>query len=146
MQDEIGDQTFRFPSSELARILSPKALKAGVKVTQRFPRIENYDCKVDGEWFTNALNDVVDQLNFKPFVPSPPGSNETASYPSLAAFLTDCINACHDALDNVTRNGYQPATSDGSTVSNSLSEIRQRMVLTVQLPLSLATRSSYLWK
>ena len=47
MEDEIANQTFAYPSSELARMLSPKRLKPNIKATKELPLLHQYDCMVD---------------------------------------------------------------------------------------------------
>ena len=44
MEDEIANQTFAYPSSELARMLSPKRLKPNIKATKELPLLHQYDC------------------------------------------------------------------------------------------------------
>jgi len=102
MQNEIADQTFSFPSHELAHMLSPKTPKPGVKSESpdRLLRLDQYRCTVDDPPFRAALDHVVAQL--ETFRPQPSGSPESASYPTLARFLTNCVKACHDALDSQT--------------------------------------------
>ena len=97
MIEEIANQTFSFPSEELARMLSPKKPKHGIETAGKLLSLDQYDCTVDGEPFQAALKDVV--ARFRTFTPQPAGSGESASYPSLAEFLTDCVEACHKALD-----------------------------------------------
>ena len=98
MQEEIADQTFQFPSSELARILSPKSLKVGVEACGRLTPIKDYICKVDDDAFDNALGRVVAKL--QPFTSKAPGSSEASIYSCLASFLTKCVTECHLSLDN----------------------------------------------
>ena len=97
MEEEIRDQTFQFPSSELVRILSPKTLERyRTHNSEDFLDIDHYHCKVDEDPFDHALSYVVDHLDtFSP--PSDPG--EIAYYNPLAEFLTGCVRVCHDALD-----------------------------------------------
>jgi hypothetical protein len=97
MKDEIGDQTFRFPSNELARILSPKAPKPGITASGKFLRIQHYDCLVDSTEFKSALKVVITRLD--PF-PTTKRLNEESYYKTLAPFLTKLITKCHGALDN----------------------------------------------
>ena len=97
MEEEIADQTFWLPSLELSRILSPKKPKSGV--VEEFLQLDDCDCIVDKQPFKEALKDVVTEL--KTFAPSA-GSGESASYRSLAEFLTGCVKACHVALDKRT--------------------------------------------
>jgi len=97
MEDEIANQTFSFPPNELARMLSPKTPKPDIKAAGELLELDNYLCIVDEPPFLAALDDVVAQ--FRTFTPQPAGSAESASYPSLAKFLTDCVQVCHDALD-----------------------------------------------
>ena len=97
MVEEIADQTFSFPPDGLARMLSPKTPKRGIEAAGKLLPLAQYDCLVDGQPFLAALDDVVAQS--KTFTPRPAGSCGLASYPSLAKFLTDCVEACHNALD-----------------------------------------------
>ena len=97
MEEEIADQTFWLPSLELSHILSPKKPKSGV--VEEFLQLDDCDCIVDKQPFKEALKDVVTEL--KTFTPSA-GSGESASYRSLAEFLTGCVKACHVALDKRT--------------------------------------------
>src|SRR5258708_23606666 len=77
MKDEIGNQVFSFPSVELARILSPKTPKSGVNTSGQLLHINDYDCEVDKERFTSALDTLVegDRKLLKPFERAP-GSAE----------------------------------------------------------------------
>lgn len=61
-QEEVANQTFEFPSSKLACILSPKRPKPGADVAGKLLRIGEYDCKVDKKTSGDALDDVVMQL------------------------------------------------------------------------------------
>ena len=97
MEKEIADQTFEFPSLELARILSPKTPKHGIDAAGKLLELHQYDCDVDSQPFQDALHDVVARL--EPFTPQTPGSAEEASYSTLAKFLTGCVKVCHRALD-----------------------------------------------
>ena len=97
METEIANQTYSFPSLELARMLSPKTPKRGVKAAGKLLRLHQYDCVVDELPFQAALDDAVGRLST--FTPQAAGSGESATYPSLAEFLTGCVRACHDALD-----------------------------------------------
>jgi len=97
MMREISNQTFSFPSIELARALSPKTPKRGIEAAGKLLPLDQYDCTVDEQRFRDALDDVVAQLGT--FTPQPAGSGEPASYPTLAEFLTECVKACHNALD-----------------------------------------------
>jgi hypothetical protein len=94
MEGEIADQTFWLPSLELSRTPSPKKPKSGV--VEEFLQLDDCDCIVDKQPFKEALKDVVTEL--KTFTPSA-GSGESASYRSLAEFLTGCVKTCHVALD-----------------------------------------------
>ncbi|KAF9788668.1 hypothetical protein BJ322DRAFT_1183683 [Thelephora terrestris] len=96
MEDEIADQTFRFNSSELAQILSPKQLKDGAVPSKGFYGIDQYHCTVDEEAFGNAFNELVAK---PPSFSSATGAAEQACYESLAKFLTQTVEACHEALD-----------------------------------------------
>jgi len=98
MEDEITNRAFGFPPPpELARMLSPKTPKRGIEVAGELLRLHDYNCIVDRQPFLAALDDVVAQ--FRTFTPQPAGSGESVSYPSLAEFLTECVEACHKALD-----------------------------------------------
>ncbi|KAF9644543.1 hypothetical protein BDM02DRAFT_3190520 [Thelephora ganbajun] len=101
MEDEIANQTFIFPSRQLARILSPKAPKPGVEAAGQLLLLHQYDCLVDQNPFNNALDDVVARLGT--YTPQPPGAGETACYSDLTNFLTECVGVCHDALDKQDR-------------------------------------------
>ena len=97
MMKEIVNQTFSFPSDELARMLSPKTPKRGIETAGKLLPLSQYDCIVDGQPFHASLDEVV--ARFGTFTPQPAGSGESASYPSLAEFLTNCVKACHKTLD-----------------------------------------------
>jgi len=97
MEAEIADQTFSFPSLELARMLSPKSPKPGVETAGELRLLHQYNCTVDKKPFQDALDDAVKQL--RTFTPQPAKSSESASYPGLVKFLTECVEACHNALD-----------------------------------------------
>jgi len=99
MEEEIANQTFNFPSLELARMLSPKELKLkpGIVAPSALPLLHQYGCIVDNQPFRNALNDVVARLGT--FTPRAPGAGEPAYYRDLAKFLTKCVEVCHDVLD-----------------------------------------------
>ncbi|KAF9778744.1 hypothetical protein BJ322DRAFT_1092398 [Thelephora terrestris] len=96
MEDEIADQTFRFNSSKLAQILSPKQLKDGAVPSEGFYGIDQYHCTVDEKAFGNALNELVAK---PPSFSSVTRAAEQACYESLAKFLTQIVKACHKALD-----------------------------------------------
>ena len=104
MEDEIGEHTFSFPPHILAQILSPKTPKPRIDTAGKLLELHEYDCVVDEQPFQSALNDAVARLGI--FTPQAPGSAETASYPSLAKFLTKCVKSCHDALDKQA--GFPP--------------------------------------
>jgi len=97
MEKEIWNQTFSFPPKELARMLSPKTPKPDTDAVGKLLQLDNYECTVEGQPFLDALDDVVARI--ETFDPQPPGSAESASYPGLVKFLTDCVEACHKALD-----------------------------------------------
>jgi len=97
METEIANQTYSFPSLELARMLSPKTPKYDIEAPGNLLQLHQYDCVVDELPFQTALDDAVRQL--RTFTPQAAGSGESASYPSLAEFLTGCVGACHDALN-----------------------------------------------
>ena len=78
-------------------MLSPKTPKHGVEATGKLLLLHQYDCIVDELPFQAALDDAAKQL--RTFTPQAAGSGESASYPSLAEFLTGCVRACRDALD-----------------------------------------------
>jgi len=99
MDNEISDQTWEFPPSTLARILSSKRPKSGVKITEEPPPLDQYSCKVDSVAFQNALEDVLQRLILNPYQTSGVGEGETAAYPTLAEFLTRCMTECHNSLD-----------------------------------------------
>ena len=102
LQAEIANQTFQLSSLELARILSLKKLKPGAQAADALLPLRQYDCVVDEQPFTAALEDVV--AGFETFNPQPTGTPEKDYYSGLAQFLTGCVKACHDALDkNRTR-------------------------------------------
>ena len=133
METEIADQTFRFPSDEFARILSPKKPKHGVDFSKLL-RIKHYDCDVDLDHFQDALNHVVKKLKR---CSSPSGSAEALHYKPLASYLTDCVELCNEALV------LQPKLSeegprDGIAISNSFLEAKWWIRLKVQLPSSRA--------
>ena len=73
MEAEIADQTFGLPSRELARTPSPKTPKPGVEAAGKQPGVIS--------------------------APQPAKSTESASYPGLVKSLTECVKACHNALD-----------------------------------------------
>ena len=97
MEAEIADQTFQFPASTLARMLSAKQPKAGVGAVGDPLMLDQYDCAVDTEPFQNALKDVSHKL--APRRIQTQGSGEVGFYPDLAKFLTTCIRECHKSLD-----------------------------------------------
>ena len=86
-----------FPSKELARMLSPKTPRLDADAAGELFQLDHYECTVGTQPFLDALDDVVTRI--KAFAPRPPGSAESASYPSLVKFLNDCVEACHKALD-----------------------------------------------
>ena len=93
---EIADQTFCFPSDELARILSPKKPKDGADISELL-QIKDYDCDVDLDHdFQNALNHVVEKPKL---YTSPSDSAEESHYEPLANYLTDYVKSCNEALD-----------------------------------------------
>ena len=97
MQEEIANQIFSYPSEELARMLSPKKLKPGSETPGNLPRLDQYQCDVDGQPFRDALDTVVTKLK-----PITPGSDKSESkhYDRLVKFLTRCVKTCHKALDS----------------------------------------------
>ena len=97
MEDEIANRAFAYPSSELARMLSPKRLKPDIKATKELPLLHQYDFMVDTRSFQDALDDAVAQLGT--FTPPAAGEDKSASHLGLAEFLTKCVRACHNALD-----------------------------------------------
>ena len=74
----------------------PLSKKPKSGVVEEFLQLDDCDCIVDKQPFKEALKDVVTEL--KTFTPSA-GSGESASYRSLAEFLTGCVKTCHVALD-----------------------------------------------
>jgi len=91
---ELADHTWQFPSLEVARMLSPKTPKAGVEAAGALLPLDQYDCVADGPVFQDTLNDVVSRLrNDNEPIPHSLGHHV------LAAFLTRCAAACHDAID-----------------------------------------------
>jgi hypothetical protein len=100
MMDEIGEQIYRFPSNELARILSPKIPKPGVPTSGHFLRIQDYDCVSDSTEFDIALEVAITGLD--PF-PTTERRDEASYYKTLASFLTTFITKCHEALDRSDR-------------------------------------------
>ena len=97
MEAEIADQTYSFPPLELARMLSPKTPKAGIEASGELLWLHQYDCTVDEPRFQAALDDAVKRL--RTFTPQAARSAESASYPGFAKFLTECVDACHNALN-----------------------------------------------
>jgi len=88
---------FSFPSLELARALSPKTPKHGTEAAGELLSLYKYDCIVDGQPFQDALDDIVAQLGTS--APQVAGSGESAPRPTLAKFLTECVEVCHNSLD-----------------------------------------------
>jgi hypothetical protein len=97
VQRKIANQTFSLPPLELSRALSPKTPKPGVGTPEKLLSIDQYHCRVDGKAFDDALRDTVAQL--KTFAPPAVGVEKPAYCLNLAEFLTNCVRACHDALD-----------------------------------------------
>jgi len=85
------------PPEELARMLSPKTPTPDTDAVGKLLRLNNYECIVEKRPFLDALNDVVARIHT--FDAQPLGSAESASYPGLVKFLTECVEACHKALD-----------------------------------------------
>ena len=104
IEGEIANQTFIFPSLELARMFSPKSPKLGVEATGRLVPLHQHDCMVDGQLFQEALNQVVTRLGI--FTPQTAEADEPASHRGLAEFLAECVEACHDSLDK--QHGFPP--------------------------------------
>jgi len=102
--EEIWDQTFSFPSLELARVLSPKCPKPGVEAAGKLVPLSQHDCMVDGRLFKEALDDVVARLEV--FTPQTAGVDKSTVYRGLTEFLAECVETCHDALDK--RHGFPP--------------------------------------
>ena len=101
MGKEIWNQTFRFPPKELARMLSPKTPRLDTDAVGKLLQSDGYECTVEKQPFLDALDDVVARI--ETFDPQPPGSAESASYPGLVKFLTDCVEACHKVLDRQSK-------------------------------------------
>lgn len=101
---KIADQTFSFPSHEFARMLSPKSPNSGVESAEKLVPLHQHDCMVDGQLFREALNEAVARLDI--FTPPAAEADESTSHRGLTEFLTGCVKACHDSLDN--RHGFPP--------------------------------------
>ena len=104
IEGEIANQTFSFPSLELARMLSPKSPKSGVETAGKLVPLHQHDCMVDGQPFQEALNEAVARLGI--FTPQAAEADESTSHRGLTEFLTECVKACHDSLDK--RHGFPP--------------------------------------
>jgi len=91
---EIANHTWRFPPSEVARILLPKTPKHCLEVAGKFLLLDQHDCTVDELALQDALSDVVTQLEDDGILTSRPFSVH-----NLTSFLARCVEACHDALD-----------------------------------------------
>jgi hypothetical protein len=76
-------------------MLSPKKPKPGVEAAGKLLLLDQYDFAVDKPAIQDALNDVVARLENDEILTS-----QSFEPHDLAAFLTRCIEACHDALDN----------------------------------------------
>jgi len=91
---ELENHTWQFPSSEVARMLSPKKPKAGVEAIDRL-LLDQYDCVADELIFQDTLNDAISRLK---------SDNESArqslDHHDLVVFFTRCVETCHDALDD----------------------------------------------
>jgi len=91
---EIANHTWQFPSLEIARMLSPKKPKPHIEPTAELLLQDQYDYVVDKLAFQNALEDVVTRL-----VNDASLTSQSFNLHDLAAFLTGCVEVCHDALD-----------------------------------------------
>ena len=91
---EIAGCTWQFPSIEVARMLSPKKPKPDVKPVGELLSLDQYDCLVDGPVFRDALNHAVSRLK-----DDNQGTSRLSNSRDLVAFLSRCVDACHDSLD-----------------------------------------------
>jgi len=94
MEDELASHTWQFSPVEVARMLSPKTPIGGIEVAGGLLSLDQYDCVADGPIFQDTLNNVVTRLrNDNKPIP------HSLDHHDLVAFLTECVAACHDALD-----------------------------------------------
>ena len=83
---EITNHTWRFPPSEVARMLSLKTSKYCLEVAGELLLLDQYDCMADKLALQDALNDVVTQLENDDILTSRPFDVH-----NLTSFLTRCV-------------------------------------------------------
>lgn len=97
---EIWDNTWQFPASRLAQILSPKHPKTDDKAVGGMLSLDEYKFEVDDLAVAGVPDKVVRQLGtFQK--PSSTTKGEVDYYPNVATYLTRCVEECHKALDNL---------------------------------------------
>ncbi|KAJ6567315.1 hypothetical protein DFH09DRAFT_1034482, partial [Mycena vulgaris] len=119
VKDEIGDQSWIFPTTAISSMLSPKTPKQGV-TGDGFHLLENYDCVVDREPFQNALKEATNQLQLPSWCTE---TKERVHCELLAKFLNNCVACGGQALSNADLRGtwydelcfvkYDKGTGDG---------------------------------
>lgn len=100
LQAEIGNQTWELPALMFAQIISPKKPNSGVKTTGELLSLDCYSFAIDNPTFHDALDEITQDLQNNKFFTST-SERESAHYPSIATFLTTCVELCHDTLDKL---------------------------------------------
>ena len=132
VEDEVGNQIFRFPPKELACTLSPKIPKSGTKTSGEPFHIKDYDCEVDSGRFTRALNDVVNG-RLEPF--SPIRRSGKAPH-SEAEFVPWCSDTTHLLPAGREGDRYMSLTSERILFRSLGVRGRMTQVFLLRLPTS----------
>ncbi|KAJ8454650.1 hypothetical protein ONZ45_g19220 [Pleurotus djamor] len=100
LKDELGAQTWEFPSDILARMLSAKRRNNPLEPNE-IDDLSAYTCDIDGvshvlDTACAAFDAGFDREGWKNL----PGG-EREHYPTIREYLNKCVTVCHAALDSI---------------------------------------------